>query len=73
MEVALSLEATASSEQACSPRRLKGATHVIKSVILLSIVLAGDEESSGDQQTDSALSPTSLQSCQLFHCHSVET
>lgn len=53
---ALSLEATGSSEWACSPHSLKGATHVIKSTILLSIVLAEDRESSGEQQTESALS-----------------
>ena len=59
-EEALSSEATAFSERACSPCRLKGATHVIKSIILLSIVLAGDRGSSGEEQTECSLAPTSL-------------
>lgn len=48
--------ATLSLEAIGSPHSLKGATHVIKSTILLSIVLAEDRESSGEQQTESALS-----------------
>lgn len=58
--VALSSEAAAFSEQACSPYRLEEATRVIKSIILWSIVLARGRESSGEEQTECALSPTSL-------------